>query len=148
MPVLHLLDACAVIAYFDGEAGAGVVKDLLDRAKRGEITLTIHAAQVIEVYYNRIREVGSDRADALIRRIYDEWPVTVIEPLDRAVVREAAYRKAAAGMSLADTFLVATAACTGATLVTSDWTELEPVAKQGEIPFCWTRPKPQKPAKK
>jgi predicted nucleic acid-binding protein len=145
MPVPHLFDACAVLAFFNDEEGADVVENLLERARRGEAVLTIHAVQVLEVYYDRIRVKGPEMADEVIRRIYDEWPVTVIEPLDRVLIREAARLKAAGGMSLADTFLVATAACTGATLVTSDWVELEPVAQEGKIPFQWIRPKPETP---
>jgi len=56
----YILDACALIALFDDEAGADIVDDLLDRAKNNEITLTMNAANLIEVYYDRIREVGTE----------------------------------------------------------------------------------------
>jgi len=46
----YLLDACALIAFFDGEEGEPVVKELLHRARRGEIAISIHAANLIEVY--------------------------------------------------------------------------------------------------
>ncbi|MDR1786494.1 MAG: hypothetical protein LBR23_08575, partial [Spirochaetaceae bacterium] len=74
-------------------------------------------------------------------------PVKIIEANDPALIREAAILKSAGEMSLADTFLVATAKCTGATLVTADWEELEKVAREGQIPFCWIRPKPAKSLK-
>jgi predicted nucleic acid-binding protein len=90
---------------------------------------------MVEVYYDRIREVGSDAADAIIQDIYDNWPVTVIELLNRPIVREASCLKAEGKMSFADTVLVSTALHTGATIVTSDWTELEPTAVLGVIPF-------------
>jgi predicted nucleic acid-binding protein len=41
---------------------------------------------------------------------------------------------------LADTVLIATALCTGSTLVTCDYAELEPIEQQGQIPFLWIRP--------
>jgi predicted nucleic acid-binding protein len=43
-------------------------------------------------------------------------------------------------MSFADAILVATARYTGATVVTCDHVELEPVEQQGQILFLWIRP--------
>ena len=41
---------------------------------------------------------------------------------------------------ITDTILIATAVCSGATVVTCDHLELEPVEKQGIVPFLWIRP--------
>ena len=38
--MLYLLDACALLAVFNGEPGANVVLDLLERARAGAIRLT------------------------------------------------------------------------------------------------------------
>jgi len=136
----YILDACALIAFFDGEEGAIIVRNLLDRAKNNEITLTMNAANLIEVYYDRIRVVGIEQADAVIRKIYDTFPISIIETLNPTIVREAARLKALGKMSFADTILVATARYSGATIVTCDHIELEPVERQGHIPFLWIRP--------
>ena len=136
----YILDACAVLAFLDGEEGAVVVRGLLDRARNNEITLTMNAANFIEVYYDRIRVIGAEQADAIVRDIYDTFPISIIETLSPAIVREAARLKAAEKMSFADTILVATAVCTGATIVTCDHVELGPVEKQGIVPFFWIRP--------
>jgi len=141
MPTPHyLLDACAVIAFFDNERGADIVSGLIDSANRGEITLSMNAANLIEVYYDRIREIGSEEADDAIRNIYDDSPISIIEENSPAIVREAAYFKATGKMSFADAILVATARCTGATVVTCDHVELEPIEQQTQIPFLWIRP--------
>ena len=142
MPALpnYLLDACALLALLNNEKGADIVSGLLDSAKCGEITLSMNAANLIEVYYDRIRMHGHELADAIIRGIYDTSPISIIEELSPAIVREAAYFKAAGKMSFADSILVATARCTGATVVTCDHVELEPVERQGQIPFLWIRP--------
>jgi len=137
----YLLDACALIAYSDRENGEPVVRELLRLAERGEVTISIHAANLIEVYYDRIRAVGSEKADNYIQNIYDSSSVTVIDTLNPAAVREAAYFKSVGKMSFADSILVATARCIGATVVTSDHAELEPVEQQGLVPFLWIRPK-------
>jgi predicted nucleic acid-binding protein len=129
-----------MIALFDNEKGADVVSGLLDSAKRGEITLNINAANLIEVYYDRIRSVGTEEADNTIRKIYENFPISIIEGNNPAIVREAAYFKATGKMSFADAILVATARCTGATVVTCDHVELEPVERQTQILFLWIRP--------
>jgi len=136
----YLLDACAMLAFYDSEEGADVVSGLLDSANRGEITLSMNAANLIEVYYDRIREIGSEEADDIIRNIYEDSPISIIEELNPAIVREAAYFKAAGKMSFADAILVATARYTDATVVTCDHVELEPVEQQGHISFLWIRP--------
>ena len=136
----YILDACALIAFFDGEEGAIIVRNLLDRASNNEITITMNAANLIEVYYDRIRVVGTEQADAVIREIYNTFPISIIETLNPTIVREAAHLKALGKMSFADTILVATARYSGATIVTCDHIELEPIERQGYIPFLWIRP--------
>jgi predicted nucleic acid-binding protein len=83
---------------------------------------------------------GHELADSIIRGIYDDAPISVIEELNPTIVREAAYFKAAGKMSFADAILVATARYTGATVVTCDHVELEPIEQQEQIPFLWIRP--------
>ncbi|GHU48950.1 hypothetical protein FACS1894200_06900 [Spirochaetia bacterium] len=117
-----------------------IVEDLLARAQQGEITLAMNAVNLIEVYYDRIRVVGFDRAAAIINNVYAVFPLTIIETIDSAIVREASRLKAEGKMSFADTILAATALCTGSTLVTCDHAELEPIEQQGQIPFLWIRP--------
>jgi len=136
----YILDACALLALFDDEPGADIVEELIDRAKNNEITLTMNAANLIEVYYDRIRVAGTEQADAVIQDIYDTFPIPIIETLNPTIVREAARLKATGKMSFADTILVATARYSGATIVTCDHVELKPVEQQGHIPFLWIRP--------
>ena len=141
MPVSdYLLDACAVLAFFDDEKGADVVSSLIDRAKNSEINLSINAANLIEVYYDRIRVIGAENAKEIIRKIYENSPISIIENLSPDIVREASRLKALGKMSFADTILVATARCTGATIVSCNHVELEPVERQENIPFLWIRP--------
>jgi len=137
----YLLDTCALLAVLNKEKGADVVYGLFDSARRGEITLSMNAANLIEVYYDRIRTYGHELADSIIRGIYEDSPISIIEELTPDIVREAAYFKATGKMSFADAILVATARCIGATVVTCDHVELEPVEQQGQISFLWIRPR-------
>jgi len=84
--------------------------------------------------------VGTKQADAIIQNIYDTFPISLIDTFNPAIVQEAARLKAAGKMSFADAILVATAQCSGAIIVTCDHIELEPIERQGHIPFLWIRP--------
>jgi len=137
----YLLDACAVLAFFDDEKGADIVSSLIDKANHGEINLFMNAANLLEVYYDRIRVIGAEDANDIIRKVYEDSPITIIENLSPDIVREAAYFKATGKMSFADTILVATARCIGATIVSCDHVELGPVERQENITFLWIRPK-------
>jgi len=136
----YLLDACALLALFNDEEGADTVEYLFDQARKYEITLSMNAANLIEVYYDRIRVIGTEQADTLIQDIYDTFPISIIENLSPSIVRDAAHLKSGGKMSFADTILVATAVYTGATIVTCDHNEFEPVEKQKIVPFLWIRP--------
>jgi predicted nucleic acid-binding protein len=136
----YILDACALIALFNDEKGADIVEGLIEQARNNEIALSMNAANLIEVYYDRIREAGTERADAYIKDIYETFPITIIETLTHDIVREAAYLKALGKMSFADTILAATARYSGAAIVTCDYAEFKPVEQQGHIPFLWIRP--------
>ena len=136
----YLLDACALLAFLKDEEGADRVREILDQAERGEAAVCMNAVNLIEVYYDRIRALGSDRSRDIIQEIYNAFPLSIIETIDSAIVHEAARLKAMGKMSFADTILVATALCTSAAIVTCDHVELEPVERQEHIPFLWIRP--------
>ena len=137
----YILDACALLAFFNDEEGAETVNGLFDRAKKNEITLSMNAANLIEVYYDCIRVAGAENADATIREIYNHFPISIIQALTPDIVREAAHLKARGKMSFADTILVATAICTRTTIVSCDHVELGSVELENQIPFLWIRPK-------
>jgi PIN domain nuclease of toxin-antitoxin system len=48
----YVLDACALIAFFNNEAGADTVIELLDQAEAGVDRLCMSGIQVMEVYYD------------------------------------------------------------------------------------------------
>ncbi|MCL2879724.1 MAG: type II toxin-antitoxin system VapC family toxin [Treponema sp.] len=135
-----LLDACVVLAYLDDEIGAEIVSDLFEQASMNKVSLYMNAVNLIEVYYDRIRAVGAEEADATIQNIYNDFPVTVIETITPKISREAAYYKSSGKMSFADSILIATAKCINAVVVSCDHAELESVEKQGLIQFLWIRP--------
>jgi predicted nucleic acid-binding protein len=139
----YVLDACAVIALLDGEKGAEIVKDLLEKAEAGEITVYIHSVNLLEVYYDRIRAINLEVAGEFLEKI-SASPVQIINTITQPLLREAARFKVTYNPSLADCFALAAASCHQGTLVTSDHSELEAVEKQESIPFLWLPPRPKK----
>ena len=54
MNSLFILDACALIALLAGEKGAEKVRDIIQDAIDGKITVKINQINLLEVYYHKI----------------------------------------------------------------------------------------------
>ena len=54
----YVLDAFAVLTYIGDEEGADKVEEILDKAKNGEIKLTMNYVNLGEIYYIIARELG------------------------------------------------------------------------------------------
>ena len=65
--MMFVLDACALIAMFNLEAGAAKVRNLILRAAAGEheTEVCISPVNLLEVYYDRIKVAGHERADEI-----------------------------------------------------------------------------------
>jgi predicted nucleic acid-binding protein len=139
----YLLDACALIALFNGEEGADMVARLLEEADRGDISLSMSIIQLLEVYYDRVYIVGTtaakERVDAIIA-----GPISILDPITYPVMYEAGRLKTTYSISLADSIACATAMSFNAALVTSDHHELEPLEQHEKISFFWLPAKPKK----
>jgi predicted nucleic acid-binding protein len=140
MPVTgdYVLDACAVIAFLNKEAGAEIIAGLIRKAEYKEISLYMTSIQTLEVYYDRIRVKGRDYADTFLQALYAS-SIKIIDHISRANIRIAGHLKTRYSLSLADTIACAAAYSLSAVLVTGDRHELEPVEKGENITFFWFR---------
>jgi uncharacterized protein len=50
-----VIDACALIAYLNGETGADAIDDLLRQSRNGEAELYASSINIYEVYYDCLR---------------------------------------------------------------------------------------------
>jgi predicted nucleic acid-binding protein len=135
--MIHILDACALLAFFNREFGRGyeTVSDLLDRAVQGEVVLCMSPINLVEVHYRVIQIKGvevSDMAMSLIKSL----PIQFIRDISDEVYYDAAHFKARYPMSLADAFLCATAKSLAAVIVTKD-TEIKPAEEAESLPVLW-----------
>jgi PIN domain nuclease of toxin-antitoxin system len=60
--VTYVLDACALIAMFNIEPGAKIIRDMLVQATAGEIKVFLNPVNLTEVYYDRIKIAGIEQA--------------------------------------------------------------------------------------
>jgi PIN domain nuclease of toxin-antitoxin system len=126
--MIYVLDACAMIAFLGGEAGADVVESALLEAGSQCIA---HSINLCEVYYVVWRKGGEVAAKDAVD---DLRAAGVVErsDFDEVFWQEVGKLKAVqVKVSLADCCAVALTNRLGGVLLTSDHHELDPVAAAG-----------------
>lgn len=131
----YVLDACAMIAYLKGEAGAPVVDQAIRHPGR---VCYAHAINLCEVYYDALRAGGEATATQAIE---DLLAAGIVErgDIDRVFWRSAGTIKSRGRISIADSFCAALAQRLGAETVTSDRAEFEPLASAGVCAVLFIR---------
>lgn len=114
----YVLDSYALLAYLEGETGAGRMVELLKQAADKKSRLFMSSINLGEVAYIVERERGLAKAQETLARI-DELPIMVVDA-DRTAVLEAAHLKAGCPVAYADCFAAALALDKNAVLVTGD----------------------------
>ncbi|MDR0683537.1 MAG: PIN domain-containing protein [Spirochaetaceae bacterium] len=134
----YLLDACAMIAFLNKEAGAETIAGLIQKAEDGEIVLYMTSIQALEVYYDRIRVKGRNYAETFLQALYTS-SIKIIDYVSLNNIRIAGHFKTRYSLSLADAIACAAACSLSAVLVTGDRHELGPVEPNEGITFFWFR---------
>ncbi|GHV47229.1 hypothetical protein AGMMS49546_36620 [Spirochaetia bacterium] len=133
----YVLDACALVAFFNQETEGIKVKELLEHTKAGKHTLYKSIVNLVEVYYHFIRDRGKMAADELLENM-KYLPIEVIDTISEAVYRQTAHFKSHYHISLADAFACAAAQCLDATLVTKD-SEVEEAEEKEALSVFWIK---------
>ena len=119
------LDTSAILALRSDEGGAGAVEDLLLQAKKSNRPVLVSSMTRMELLYLIWRhegEVAARQAIGMLDTLAIEWVSCEPEILDQA-----ARLKSGGGLSLADSWIAATAIVRGATLYHKD-PELRPIS--------------------
>jgi ribonuclease VapC len=101
-----------------GEPGAPAVRELIEQAIEGEVTLLMSQINLGEVIYHTERKHGARKAQETLVEI-EALPIQMVEATRRRVL-DAAHLKANHRLSYADAFAAALAEEHGAALVTGD----------------------------
>jgi predicted nucleic acid-binding protein len=114
----YVLDASALMAFFEDRPGAEKVEDLLAKAAETKHPLLMSVVNWGEVFYSVWRAHGEEAARA---KLYDiaQLPVEIIN-VEMELAKSAATLKAEHNLPYADCFAAALAQARKATLVTSD----------------------------
>ena len=114
----YVLDASALIAFFEDRPGADQVEELLTKAAEAKHPLAMSVVNWGEVYYSVWRARGEKAAEAKLHEIA-QLPIEIVS-VDLELAKLAARLKAEHNLPYADCFAAALAQARKATLVTSD----------------------------
>jgi len=114
----HVLDASALITFFEDRPGAAAVEELLGKATDSKCPLLMSVVNWGEVYYSVWRTHGEAVANSKLREI-EQLPIEIIDA-HSGLTRLAASLKAAYNLPYADCFAAALAQSRKTPLVTSD----------------------------
>ena len=114
----YVLDASALMTFFENRPGADQVEDLLAKAADTKHPLFMSVVNWGEVYYSIWRARGEPAAAAKLQEIA-QLPIQIVD-VDMDLAHAAARLKAAHNLPYADCFAAALTQARKATLVTSD----------------------------
>jgi predicted nucleic acid-binding protein len=132
MTATKVLDAFALMAYFEDEAGAAFVENLLLEAEKGNIKLAMSVVNLGEVWYAITRNTSAQEAERQVQNILS-LAIEIVDA-DWEMTHQAAIYKSKGGISYADCYAAALAKLRKAELVTAD-PEFKKL--QGEIVTTW-----------
>ncbi len=114
----YVLDASALMTFFEDRPGAAQVEELLAKAAEGKRPLLMSAVNWGEVYYSVWRAHGEAAADQKARQIA-QLPIEVVD-VDLPLAQLAARLKAQHNLPYADCFAAALAQVHKAVLFTGE----------------------------
>ena len=117
-PCAFVLNAFALLAYFQDEPAAARVELLLEQAAKEKCHLFVSIINLGELLYIIERRAGPTKTQETLALI-EQLPVKIL-PADEPAVFSAAHVKAAQALSYADAFAVAAAMQTNACILTGD----------------------------
>lgn len=129
---VYTLDSYAIIAYLKKEEGSEQVRNLLHRARKGNVVLYLHEINLGEVQYMIQRERGEQESEKLIAWL-KACPINLVG-LEGNILSQAAKIKGAHPVSYADAFAVATAIRKNSPLLTGD-PEMQSI--EGKVTIKW-----------
>ena len=127
-----VLDSYAMMAFFEDEPGADLVRSLLLKAEESDLKLLMSVVNLGEVWYSIARTTSPETADQTINEIRG-MAIDIVDA-DWGLTRQAAVFKANGNLAYGDCFAAALAKNCKAELITGD---KEFKALESEIKISW-----------
>ncbi|MFZ2404304.1 MAG: PIN domain-containing protein [Methylobacter sp.] len=131
----YVLDACALIALFNGEE----VKAVLERVFVSGLPIRIAAVNVLEIAYDAVRRQKDTQAAKEVLHYVEKLGIEIVWTMEPTVLLRAAEIKSRGRLSLADSIALALALDGGAKLVTADHHEFDAFEQAGLDISEWIR---------
>ena len=129
---VKVLDSWALMAFFQDEAAAQAVEEIIHKAATEKVTLLLSVVNWGEVYYGMLRAGGKAAAESAAADL-SRMPIEIVDA-GLQVAKQAAIYKASNRISYADAFAAGLAKIKAAGLVTGD---REFRALEKEIKIDW-----------
>lgn len=113
---IFVLDASAVIAFAMNERGAKKVADILSEEQKTVLMTRVNWGEVLQYFE---RKVGAEEATQILDAFQIVTDLTIVET-DRHNTIEAASLRSTIGLSMADSYAVATTVVNSGTLIAAD----------------------------
>ena len=133
-----IIDACAIIAFLKKEKGHETMLRFFSKADTGDILLSMHKLNLLEVYYGFYRDDGKKLAETVLADTLS-LPISFINDISSPVFREAGRLKTTYDISLADSIALSMASVKKEPLITSDHHEFDKIESKEAIKFIWIR---------
>jgi ribonuclease VapC len=130
--VTKVLDSYALMAFFEDEPGADIVRGFIIEAEKGSVNLLMNVVNLGEVWYSIARTNSPEIADQYVHEI--QGIGIEIVNVDWQLTRQAAAFKVKGNISYADCYAAALAKNRKAELVTGDE---EFIPLEDEIQIAW-----------
>ena len=127
-----VLDSYALMAFFEDESGADLVRELILKAEENKVNLLMSVVNLGEVWYSIARTNSPEVADQYIGEVRG-MAIEIVDA-DWQLTRQAAAFKVNGNISYGDCFAAALAKAKKAELVTGD---KEFKSLEGEIKISW-----------
>jgi PIN domain nuclease of toxin-antitoxin system len=131
----YVIDACALIAFFQNETGGNKLSELF---KVAENEFFMHSINLTEVYYDALYVSGEEKAQQLFEKVA-ELPITILWYLDVNFIKLVGKYKTSYRISFADSFVLALADKEKAIVISTDHHEFDVVEETTELTFYWLR---------
>ena len=135
---IYVLDACALIVFFNDECGAEKVSQLFEEADLGQIDLIMSVVNLCEVLYDRLKAKEPEAALDLLEDVR-LLPISIYRNIGDDLLAEASKFKVEWEVSLADAFALGLARLMEGKLISTDHHELDVIDESGLIQFYWLR---------